>query len=79
VVLDTPTLSQYRYTNALIIQSRGHMPSRLCAQCRASADRSDDGFPSPFPVCVAATAWDGCCGNCKWRDHGQACSFNFKG
>lgn len=54
------------YLNAILIQSRGSDVVRPCDQCAHRA--------SPFPYCRQLPDFNGCCGNCKWRDHGARCS-----
>ncbi|KAM0803126.1 hypothetical protein BDR22DRAFT_88735 [Usnea florida] len=58
------------YINSILIQSRGHAPSRACSACRAVRP----GL-RPFPECRRVVGhFDGACANCKWRDHGRRCS-----
>ncbi|CBF81148.1 hypothetical protein AN5240.2 [Aspergillus nidulans FGSC A4] len=57
------------YINAMLIQSRGTRLTQPCKGCR-----SVQGRPV-FPECRHVPgAFDGCCANCKWRDHGYRCS-----
>ena len=58
------------YINAILIQSRGQPANPGCLQCR----NPRIGL-RPFPECRAAPGhFGGACANCKWRDHGAACS-----
>ena len=62
------------YINAILIQSRGQALPRACNQCL--------GRPGlrPFPVCLRVPGhFQGCCGNCKLREHGARCSFGAAG
>jgi hypothetical protein len=57
------------YINALLIQSRGIVNKVGCTACRTKENRG------PFVLCVSLQGeWDGCCANCKWRDHGARCA-----
>jgi hypothetical protein len=63
-------IMQFRpsYINAILIQSRGgDDPYHCCGSCRERT--------APFPYCRRFEGqFEGACGNCKWRDHGQSCS-----
>jgi len=55
------------YINAILIQSRGIYVRRGCTECRRRG-------MTPFPICIQLPDYfDGCCGNCKWRDHAVRC------
>lgn len=55
------------YINALLIQSRGIVNYQACTECARRG-------LTPFPECISvAEHFGGCCGNCKWRDHGARC------
>lgn len=63
------------YINALLIQSRGVFVRVPCTACARQMDSHIRGWAQPFPVCVRLYGhFGGCCGNCKWRDHGSRCS-----
>ena len=56
------------YLNAILIQSRGRA-GKTCLDCARNPNRG------PFVECRRARGhFDGCCGNCKWRDHAIRCS-----
>jgi hypothetical protein len=56
------------YLNAVLIQSRG-APGQTCTACAQNPTRG------PFTDCRRTKGYfDGCCGNCKWRDHAARCS-----
>jgi hypothetical protein len=67
--ITTAQILQFRpsYINAILIQSRGSDVVRPCTYCEHRG-------PSPFPYCRQLPDFDGCCGNCKWRDHASRCS-----
>lgn len=64
-------LVQHRdsYINALLIQSRGIRMQHPCAACQSTRGRP------VFPECRRVPgAYNGCCANCKWRDHASHCT-----
>jgi Protein of unknown function (DUF3716) len=64
-------VAQHRpsYINAILIQSRGHVQDPPCARC------ARPGGLRPFVECRRIQGhFGGCCGNCKWPDHGIRCT-----
>lgn len=56
------------YITALLIQSRGQVELNPCTGCQRRM--------LPFSECRRVPGhFGGCCGNCKWPDHGARCSF----
>jgi hypothetical protein len=61
------------YLNAVLIQSRGTI-GMTCEACALDPNRG------PFPECRRTKGhFEGCCGNCKWRDHAARCSVRMTG
>jgi hypothetical protein len=57
------------YVNALLLQFRGIINTIACNLCRTRENRG------PLVQCVSLeNEWNGCCANCKWRNHGARCS-----
>lgn len=61
----TAVASRPSYLNAVLIQSRG--ATAQCFDCRRNPTRG------PFVYCRTTDFFGGCCGNCKYRDHGARC------
>lgn len=65
VTLQQVNTGRPSYVNALIIQSRGIEVPDGCTNSRSGV----------FAKCVRLPGFfGGCCGNCKWKDHGARCS-----
>ncbi|KAJ4311059.1 hypothetical protein N0V84_010637 [Fusarium piperis] len=62
------------YVNAFLIQSRG-VQVDACSSCLRKMSRDPSSYAHPFPDCIRLPGrFGGCCGNCKWPDHGASCS-----
>jgi hypothetical protein len=56
------------YINAILIQRASTSQNPACLQCQRRGMR-------PFLECRRTPGhFGGCCGNCKWRDHGSQCT-----
>lgn len=65
VTLQQVNTGRPSYINALLIQSRGIEVPGGCTNSRSGVFASCVRLPGYF---------GGCCGNCKWKDHGARCS-----